>query len=319
MPRWLHQDESFPLHIQTRFQVAPIVHYTVNETTNGIGFQVVNQQGQTANGSVETITTFNSTTNPLITENLLQVSVIYDDAQNSTSETAIVLNQIKQYASQINCTSFQGKGTIDDYTQLFNAASQIANESSQMQLNVDVEGFTEFGNAADDLSKLFSSFILKLQNVSIINDLTFLQTISIALEKICNLSAVFGHFKQTILATSTIKIPKSTHDTCVILEGVMDEVNCAMSYISHFVCPENDNVPLPNANLTDVEHNIINQATATINNWNSLCEQGIIISMTNDSDVKCIQNSSNQLKNTTKTLLNLTQNLKLKMELLNSC
>ena len=237
---------------------------------------------------------------------------------HQVSETAMVFNQIKQYASQINCNSFQGKGTIDDYTQLFNVASQIANESSQMQLYVDVQGFTEFGNAADELSKLFSSFILKLQNVNIINDLMFLKNILIALEKICNLSDVFGRFKQTLIATSTIQIPKTTHDTSVILDSVMNEVNSAMNYISHFVCPENDIIPMPNVNLTYAEHNIINQATATINNWNSLCEQGLIISMNNNSDVQHIQSKSNELKNTTKNLINLTQKLKLKMDLLKS-
>ena len=298
--------------------VNSITNPLLNEITSGNEFQVVNQLGQTTNGLVETITTFNSTVNPLINENLHQVSETYDNEQNQLSENAMVFNQIKQYASQINCTSFQGKGTIDDYTQLFNAASQIANESSQMQLYVDVEGFTVFGNAADELSKLFSSFILKLQNVNIINDLMFLQNILVALEKIYNLSIVFGQFKQTLIATSTIKIPKTTHDTCVILDSVMNEVNSAMNYISHFVSPENDIIPMPNANLTYAEHNIINQSTATINNWNSLCEQGLIISMTNNSDVQHIQSKSNELKNTTKNLINLTQKLKLKMDLLKS-
>ena len=41
-----------------------------------------------------------------------------------------------------------------------------------------------------------------------------------------------------ILITSSIKIPKSAHDTKIILDGVMSEVNCAMNYINNFVNPD---------------------------------------------------------------------------------
>jgi hypothetical protein len=44
---------------------------------------------------------------------------------------------------------------------------------------------------ADDLSSLFNGFILKLQNVNIINDTAFLKAIASALKKIVNLSNVF--------------------------------------------------------------------------------------------------------------------------------
>ncbi len=55
--------------------------------------------------------------------------------------------------------------------------SNIATETKQMQLDIDVDGFNEFANTADDLSNLFNSFIIKLQNVNIINDIIFLQSI----------------------------------------------------------------------------------------------------------------------------------------------
>jgi hypothetical protein len=155
-----------------------------------------------------------------------------------------------------------------DYTQLFDAASQIANETSQMQLYVNVEGFSEFGNAADELSKLFSSFILKLQNVNIINDTLFLQSILNALKKIVNLSNTFGRFKETILATSVIKIPKSAHDAKIVIENIMKEINCAVDCINYFVDPT---ISKPDdVDLTSDDKDIIHAATTTINNWNSL-------------------------------------------------
>jgi len=69
------------------------------------------------------------------------------------------------------------KGTIDDYNELFIAASKIANDTKQMKLDVEVDGFDDFGRAADELSELFASFTKKIQNINIINDETFLQSV----------------------------------------------------------------------------------------------------------------------------------------------
>ena len=82
-------------------------------------------------------------------------------------------------------------------------ASFIANESKQIILDVDIEGFNKFCSA------VFNNYIIKLQNISIISDLTFLTSIALSLKKIVNLLNTFGRFKETILVTSTIKIPKS--------------------------------------------------------------------------------------------------------------
>jgi hypothetical protein len=237
------------------------------------------------------------------------VGTYYDNSTDSSANA--VLNQIKFYASEISCSQFQGKGTIEDYTEIFDAASRIANESKQIQLDVDIEGFNEFADAADQLSKLFTSFIVKLQNVSIIDDLAFLTSVSIALEKIWNLSKVFGKFKETILATSTIELPKSTHDTRVVLEGVVSNVNCAMKYVSHFV-DASFSAP-PNSDLSDEEKGILKSAVQTIDNWNVLCEQGVTIAMANNPDIQYIKQASAQLKNTTQTLVSATNQLKSKL------
>ena len=236
------------------------------------------------------------------------------DGETQT-ENRLIVNEIKMYAEKIKCEDFHGKGTIDDYTQLFIAASKIANESKQMELDVDIDGFNEFAQAADEMSELFSSFIIKLQNVNIINDLTFLRAILSALEKIYNLSEVFGKFKQTILATSTIQIPKSAHDTSVILHGVMDEISCAMNYINHFVNPSTEVLPL--AELSVIEKNIINKAVDTIDHWNVICDTGISIALSNNEDITFINQASNTLKTTTQNLKSNTQLLKNKLALYN--
>lgn len=296
----------------------PIVSDLSSSTFHGPGYDITNQTGKSADGSYIIREIFTSPTDPSnndvnINENLTEIVTTYVDASNN-NQADILLNQIKLYASEINCSDFHGKGSIDDYTALFQAAGKIANESKQMELDIDIEGFSEFGQAADDLANLFESFITKLQNVNIITDIGFLNTISIALGKIVNLSKIFGKFKETIFSTTTIQVPKSAHDTKVVLQGVMDEVNCAMQYINYFVSPDHS---LHDAELSSVEKNIITQSIHTIESWNVLCEQGVSIAMASDPDVQYIQQASSQLKNTTFNLKTVTNTLKSKLAAFN--
>jgi hypothetical protein len=300
--------------IDISFNINLITDLSLNQTITGNGYKIMNQQGFDLSGNEVTNTIFLTTdisSNVQINENLTGiVETFYDDETNT--ENGQIVDQIKSYAKQIQCSEFHGKGTIDDYTELFIAASKIANESKQMTLDVDIDGFNEFAQAADDMSNLFTSFIKKLQNVNIINDTSFLQTILLALEKIVNLSKIFGKFKETILATSTIQIPKSAHDTSIVLQGVMDEINCAMNYISYFVDSSN-NKPYY-ADLSDREKKIITKAVDTIDNWNVLCDQGVSVALSSNVDLKFINNASNELKTKTNNLKSYTQTLKNKFK-----
>ena len=140
--------------------------------------------------------------------------------------------------------------------------------------------------------------------------MNFLTSISIALQKIWNLSEVFGKFKETIIATSTIQVPKSIHDTQVAISSVMAEVNCAMKYISHFV---DSSSPAPvEANLSADEEKVISKAVATINEWNNLCEHGVSISLSNNVDIQSINNSNILIQTNTNKLKIATNNLRLK-------
>jgi hypothetical protein len=275
-------------------------------------------QGYTIDGSYATmiqLTTIDPSLDPQIDEELEQVVSSYVD--DLSGPNSVLVSEIQLYASQIKCSDFHGKGTIDDYTSLFEAAAKIANESKHIELDVDIEGFSEFAAAADELSALFNGFIMKLQNVNIIDDYNFLSSIANALKRIVNLSDVFGKFRQTILATSRIQIPKSAHDTKVIISGVMDEVNCAMNYIGYFVDASN-NKPT-DADLSDAEKFVITKATDTIENWNDLCEQGLSISMSNDVDILFIKQSSDTLKVQTQSLRNATNKLKNKLSRVHYC
>ena len=276
-----------------------IVNYTLDETIDVSGAVIHNVIGSAADGSEVVQTTF--VTNDVsgavvkINENLLEV--VYDDYDNTldvNSPTNVALNQIKLYASKIQCEDFHGKGTVEDYSELFRAASKIANDAKRMQLDVDIDGFNDFANAADNLSALFTSFTVKLQSVSVVDDLAFLQAIAAALAKIWNLSEVFGKFQKTILVTSSVMLPKSSHDAASTIQNVMSEVNCAMNYINHFVSPSAQ-VP-SGANLSASDKNIINKAVYAVDNWSTLCNMGVTIAMANDPDVIYISTINNQLK-----------------------
>jgi hypothetical protein len=187
---------NFSLDCSDTTFVPPIVDISFLDVSFGVGYSITKKIGWSADGSNVTLTDFLTTNvdfDPQITEHLAQVVTTYNDVIADSSINTVFL-QIKQYASELKCSDFHGKGSIDDYQNLFLAASKIANESKQMQLDIDIEGFTEFGKAADELSSLFTSFIIKLDNVNIINDYSFLVSISLALGKIVNLSNIFGRF-----------------------------------------------------------------------------------------------------------------------------
>ena len=290
---------------------------TTDTSSNTVGYVVTNQQYTDSSGNEHINTQFNTvdtTSDVQIVEDLSGEIIKYHDDTNDTGKAAL-LAQIQTYANDIQCTSFHGKGSIEDYTQLFQAAAQIANESAHMQLDIDVEGFNEFATAADDLSKLFTGFILKLENVSIIDDTVFLTAVANALSKISNLSKVFGKFKETILGTSTIHLPKSAHDASVILKDVVGQINCAMTYINHFV---DSSVPAPSvAELSKEEKNIIDAAVTTIHNWNTLCDQGVSIAMSSDPDIQFVSNANQSLRQKTQTLNNATALLRSKFAAFN--
>jgi len=296
--------------------IVPITDVSSNLVIDGIGFEIVHETGKSATGVEIARTTFDTDEpeiyDPQITQNLEQTIDTYNDLVEPESETSLLLESIRTYAGELKCSDFHGKGSIDDYTSLFEAAARIATESKQMELDVDVSGFNEFAAAADELSNLFNGFIVKLQNVSIITDLNFLRSIKTALSKIVNLSNIFGRFKETVFATSAVQLPKSAHETKIVIAGVMDEVNCAMQYINHFVSPE-DSPTLVDADLSAAEKNIIAKSVETIDNWNTLCEFGVSIAMSNDVDIKYIQQASNQLKNTTVSLKSVSTKLKTKL------
>lgn len=241
--------------------------------------------------------------NPIITEDLSQtVTVIKDSVEDES-----IVAQIKLCAAEIKCEDFHGKGSVEDYTALFDAASKIVSDVKQVQLDVDIQGFNEFGQAADDLSLLFEGFTKKIQSVNIIDDTAFLQSILSALRKIVHLSNTFGKFKESIVATNTIQLSESVGETKKALELVSDEVQCAMKYIQYFVAPTGD---LPQAQLNEVDKNVIRRATTTIEAWSQIYEKGVSVAMNQNEDIQYIHQSNELFRRQAVVLQGTTSQLR---------
>jgi hypothetical protein len=255
---------------------------------------------------------------------VIDVSAIiqkYDDGVDISINS--IMQEITLYAGKINCSDFQGKGTINDYTELFKVAACLAKEEKQTALNINIDGFKEFGNAADELSELFKHYIAKIEHMNVVNDAAFLAEILFYLKKIWNLSETFGRFKETIIGTSIIKIPKSLQDTRYILDGVMTEMDCAMKYIQCFVSPESvHDVSLcapGTLELSTSEKNQIQEAVKTIQKWNHFYNQDIHIAVSENTDIKFIESANEIIKNTANALKDKTAILKGKLLMYSSC
>ena len=136
------------------------------------------------------------------------------------------------------------------------------------------------------MSALFSSFTLRLRSVNIIDDNAFLESVLNALKRIAHLSDEFGRFKEAIVATNTIQLSESVHETRTILENVKDEVDCAMNYIQHFIEPTGD---LAGSELSEVDKNVIRRAVTTLDAWHSICENGVSVTMSSNADIQEIK------------------------------
>lgn len=227
--------------------------------------------------------------NPVLVEDFTKKVTVVQDS----SGDLLIVDKIKQCAAEIQCSDFHGKGSIEDYTLLFDAASKIANDVKHVQLDVDIQGFKDFGQAADELTELFEGFTKKIQSVNMIDDTVFLEAILSALQKIVRLSNTFGKFKKTIVGTTTVELSTSVGETKRALEAVSGEVQCAMKYIQHFVNPTED---LEKAKLNDVDRNVIQRATTTIEAWSQIYENGVSVAMNQNEDIQYIHQANGLFK-----------------------
>ena len=91
----------------------------------------------------------------------------------------------------------------------------------------------------------------------------------------------------------------------------MDEVNCSLNYINNFINPDPN---LVDAQLSDADKNIISKAVVTIEHWQVLCDQGVSIAMTTNTDMQYLKQTNTDLKQKTNILKNATSILQGKLQ-----
>jgi SepF-like predicted cell division protein (DUF552 family) len=247
----------------------------------------------------------------ILVEDLSTIIQIYEDGIDPS--LYCILQDISLNASKLKNANFQGNGTIEDYAELFTEALKLMRNNTFV---IDISGFYDFGNAADELSNVFQQYIVKLDNINVVNDMEFLKAITASLKKISHLADIFGKFKKTILATSIVEIPKSLEDTRLILDGVMSEVDCAMKYVQHFICPENDISMCAESSLSPEEKALIAAAITTIQDWDNKYSKNLQGILSENADVKFIAEANQMIANTAKVLKNSTAVFKGKISIL---
>jgi hypothetical protein len=226
------------------------------------------------------------------TKDISAIIQIYNDETDPSLN--IILQEIKTYADNIQNANFQGKGTINDYITLFTTSLKLAKQNN---LIIDISGFQDLGNVADELSAVFQQYILKLQSTNTIYDLAFLTSIASSLEKINNLATIFLNFKQTILQTSIIEIPKSLKDTKIILQNLLPEINNAFLYINHFINPITD-ISFATLSVKDQAQILEKWENTCVNDVNIIHSKNIDISFIEQANI-IMENTANLLKNST--------------------
>ena len=84
-----------------------------------------------------------------------------------------------------------------------------------------------------------------------------------------------------------------------------------MKYVNYFV-DASSNKPV-DAELSTEESGIISAAISTIDNWATLCDQGVSIAMSSNPDIQYIQTASVNMGQTTVGLNAATNKLKSKL------
>jgi hypothetical protein len=83
-----------------------------------------------------------------------------------------------------------------------------------------------------------------------------------------------------------------------------------MNYISNFVTPDPN---LIDAELSSADKNIIDKAVTTIENWQTLCEQGVSIALNNSTDMVYLKDTNRELRQKSIAIKSITNKLKLKL------
>jgi hypothetical protein len=294
------------------YSIIANVKYTVvdKKVFNKDGDRVDKPHSETKPTTSDGSSTTNITNTELVSENVQ----VYETEkttinQYEDAETCAILNQINNYASKIDITDFQNKGRIEDYLSLIQNAQNIVNQNKTHNLNVDLTQYNSLGSVADELSELFNQLTINVQQQATIVDKDFLNGLLSTMQKLYNLSNVFGKFKQVMTTEVVLNVPKSLTNVEKTLQKVSTTLASASNYITYFA---------DSSSVTD--QNIISNSQLAPDDLNNIQESINILSTSQENmnnliekQVSNITSNINSLSSNITSLSNSLSKLKLKI------
>lgn len=155
---------------------------------------------------------------------------------NASDESKLLLLEIKELESKINCPSVQHLGSMQDYSELFKKAQEYINTVGDKNINlaVDTSALEKFAAEAKVYSEMFSEVEIRFSRLSTVNDTELLRKIKGYLAEIALMYENIQKFHATITTTSILQIPDSVKTVTESLNKVSESIDCSLPYLEYF-------------------------------------------------------------------------------------
>lgn len=205
-----------------------------------------------------------------------------------SEEAQAVLKDIESYSEDIKAENFAGKGSLEDYQELFQKVCKYSQDlkDTNIDLTIDMDKLSDFAESAKALTGFIGSLTLSLRRVVTVSDITFLKDFK---EKIYNISLLYktiGDFQTTIIATANLKVPGSVSKILALLQKITSQINNTMTYMDYFTGIISKEEVDKSAYLTDDSRAALNRAISALDTWKALADAQTSTSLSTDKTVQ---------------------------------
>jgi len=170
-----------------------------------------------------------------------------------SNESKKILCEIDGYIDNIRCDKLTGKGSIDDYKNLFQRVFEYSDEltTQKISLDMDMKKLDKFADSAEQLTKTISDLTIRLKSIVAVNDIKFLNDFRDKVQKISKLYETIDEFQTTIIESSELYIPTTLEQINKKLRKITEEIDSSMVYLDNFTGIIGDNIIPKNALISD--------------------------------------------------------------------
>lgn len=213
--------------------------------------------------------------------------------QGSEDSKSLVL-EIQKLQEKIKCSRFQGKGTMDDYANVFKKIQQYfaAVGDSNVEITIDTENLDNFAEQAKIFSEMFEEILIKFNKVSSVDDSVVLKKIRDDMVTITKMYENIDKFKAIVTGTSSLQIPQTIIDCTEVLNNINSDIACSLSYINYFVdssAPMNE-LQLQRSQLSGDDKKALEFFENSIQVWIDMVNNDGTVAMSTNAYVKAFKN-----------------------------